>query len=166
MKLNNLHIERTLPGKTDISLSGCDFSCVRSRTSDIGIIARAEVELTDRVCKKCSLCVKAPLGCQVDAISLTDGGITIDTDRCVRCGFCSNICRPETIRVKQRSFDIYIGGCGGIKPREALLYKTFDSEETVIEETGRILDRYSESAGDGERIGDVIEKHGIEFLEG
>ncbi len=31
-KLNNLFHRRILPGKTNIALSGCDFSCVSSRT--------------------------------------------------------------------------------------------------------------------------------------
>ncbi|NOZ24999.1 MAG: hypothetical protein GXO94_02770 [Nitrospirae bacterium] len=165
-KLNSLHAGRVLPGKMDISLSGCDFSCVRSRTSDIGVIARADIELTDKECKKCSLCVKAPLGCQVDAINLSDGGLTIDRDRCVRCGFCSNICRPGTIEVRSRSFDVYVGGCGGIRPREAVFHKSLDSEEALVDELGRILDRYAEHGWEGARIGDVIEKKGTSFLEG
>jgi len=164
-KLNNLHAGRILPGKTDISLSGCDFSCVRSRTSDIGVIARSDIELTGRKCKKCSLCMKAPLGCQVDAITLTDDGVTIDRERCVRCGFCTNTCRPGTIRVKSRSFDIYAGGCGGIRPREAVFYKSLASEEALISEIGRMLDRYSAYGWEGARIGDVIERDGMGFLE-
>ena len=165
-RLNNLHAGRILPGKTDISLSGCDFSCVRSRTSDIGVIARAEIELTDKECKKCSLCVKAPLGCQVDAISLSEGELAIDADKCVRCGFCSNVCRPGTIRVKSTSFDIYAGGRGGMRPREAVFYKNVGSEEALIEEIGAMLQRYAEYGREGDRMADIIEKEGTGFLEG
>ncbi|HDZ87711.1 MAG TPA: hypothetical protein ENH38_03720 [Nitrospirae bacterium] len=164
-KLNNLHADVALPGKTNISLSGCDFSCVRSRTSDIGVISRAEIELTDRKCKKCTLCVKEPLGCQVDAIRITDNGVIIDTDKCVRCGFCSNICRPGTISVQFRSFDIFVGGRGGIKPGEAVFYKRIQTEEEVIAEIARILGRYSKKAHEGERIGDMMERLGIKALE-
>ncbi len=164
-KLNKQFHNRILPGKTNISLSGCDFSCVRSRTSDIGVIARVEIELTDKECKYCNLCIKEPLGCQVDAITLTDEGVLIDTERCVRCGFCTNVCKPETIAVKNRGYDIYIGGSGGMKSREAEFLKTLNTDEEIVEEIERLLDKYSDIAEDGERIKDVINRLGINALE-
>lgn len=166
LTLNQKYRDRTLPGKTIISLSGCDFSCVRSRTSDIGVIARADIELTDKKCRKCSLCVKEPLGCQVDAINVSDDGVTIDTERCVRCGFCTNICRPETIRVRLRSFDLFLGGCGGVKPQEAAFYKTVSSSGEVVVAIDEVLSRYEELADEGERIRDVIARSGLEFSGG
>lgn len=164
-KLNALLSEKTLPGKTNISLSGCEFSCVRSRTSDIGLIARSEIVITDRKCKHCSLCIKEPLGCQADAITLTEEGVEIDREKCVRCGFCSGVCRPGVITVRTRNFDIFIGGNGGIVPREAVLHSTVSSEEEAIDAIGAILERYCALAQDGERIGDVIARIGIKELE-
>jgi anaerobic sulfite reductase subunit C len=163
-RINNRFAEMILPGKVNISLSGCDFSCVRSRTSDIGIIARSNIELTDKQCKKCTLCVKEPLGCQVDAIEMTDDGVVIDTDKCVRCGFCTNICKPGTIKVRFRSFDLYAGGCGGLKPKEAVFFKNIQSDDDLVNEVGALLVRYSEVAREGERIGSLIERMGIEAL--
>ncbi len=173
-RLNKKSHIKILPGKTTISLSGCDFSCARSRTSDIGIIARAEIELTEIECKHCNLCIKEPLGCQVDAITLKDiemslfilDDISIDTERCVRCGFCTNVCKPGTIRVKNRGFDIYVGGSGGMKPREARFYKSLSAEEELIEEIDRLLGRYSDIAEEDERLGEVVERLGINSLEG
>jgi len=165
LTLNRSYRDRVLPGKTNISLSGCDFSCVRSRTSDIGVIARADIELTDKKCKKCSLCVKEPLGCQVDAITVSDDGVAVDTKRCIRCGFCTNICKPETIRVRLRSFDIFLGGCGGIKPQEAAFYKNVSAEDKLFDEIEHVIKRYEELADEGERIRDVIGKAGLEAME-
>ncbi len=165
-RLNRQFHDKVLPGKTAGSLSGCDFSCVRSRTSDIGIIARSEVELTNKECKHCSLCVKEPLGCQVDAITLTDDEVFIDTEKCVRCGFCTNVCKPETIRVKNRGFDIFVGGSGGQQPVEAQFYKTLSSEDEVMEEVDRLLNRYGEIAEEGERLKNVINRLGMKALEG
>lgn len=165
-RINNIHAERELPGKTNISLSGCDFSCVRSRTSDIGVISRTGVEITDKECKKCSLCIKEPLGCQVDAIRLTDAGVILDTQRCVSCGFCTNICRPGTLKAKFRAFDIFLGGCGGLKPREAVLYKRVVTEEDVVKEIDSILSRYVETGRNGERLGALIERIGLENFHG
>jgi len=164
-RINKKYHGMELPGKTIISLSGCDFSCVRSRTSDIGVIARSEIKLTDKKCKQCSLCVKEPLGCQVDAITLTDEGVHIDTERCVRCGFCTKICRPGTIVVDLISFDIFLGGNGGVKPREAAFFKNVRSEDELARHIEAILAGYVSAADKRERIGDVIERLGMSSLE-
>ncbi|MFC1769746.1 hypothetical protein ACFLZI_01660 [Nitrospirota bacterium] len=165
-RLNAKYIELQLPGKTNISLSGCDFSCVRSRTSDIGVIARADIELTDKKCKQCKLCVKEPLGCQVDAITLTEDGVTIDQQKCVRCGFCSNVCKPDTIIMKASGFDVFVGGNGGVKSREAKLYRSVNAEDELMDLIDEILTRYPMSALEGERIGDVIERVGFKGIGG
>ncbi len=165
-ELNQLHEERLLPGKTNISLSGCDFSCTRSRTSDIGVIARADIDLTGNECIKCTLCYREPLGCQVEAIEVIDKQVSIDGRRCIHCGFCTNVCRPGTIEVKSTSFDLFIGGRGGIEPLEARSLRNIPTEEQLIREIDAILTRYSEIADDGERLGDVIERLGLKALKG
>lgn len=164
-KLNKLHADRELPGKTIISLSGCGFSCTRSRTSDIGVIARSDIEISGDKCTGCTLCVREPLGCQVEAITLTDNGVLIDDDRCIQCGFCTNVCKPSSITLKGTSFDILVGGSGGITPREAVYWKNVPTEDAVVEEINTLLNRYSAVAEKGERIGRVIDRSGSEILD-
>ena len=165
LRINRAFNDKIFPGKTNISLSGCDFSCVRSRTSDIGVIARADIELTDEECKHCSLCFKEPLGCQVDAVTVTDEGVLIDKERCIRCGFCTHVCRPGSIKVRSISFDLFIGGCGGVKPKEAHFYNTYNSEDELVREIDSILNKYIELAQEGERIGALFERLGLEAGE-
>lgn len=165
IKMNALLNEKILPGKTNISLSGCEFSCVRSRTSDIGVLARTEIVITDEKCKHCSLCIKEPLGCQADAIRLTEDGVQIDREKCVRCGFCSGVCRPGVIAARTREFDILIGGKGGLLPRKAVLHSTVSSAEGVIKIIALILERYCAIGESGERVGDVIARVGMKGLE-
>ncbi len=165
-QLNNLLQGRSLPGKTDISLSGCAFSCMRSRTSDIGLIAQTEITITDKQCKHCSLCIKDPLGCQMDALTLTDGGVVLDRAKCVGCGFCSAICRPGTISATAKGFEILIGGSSGTVPREAVHYATAATEDEAIAVITRILERYAAIGKEGERLGDAIARAGMQVLEG
>ncbi len=159
-RINRKFYGQAFPAKTLISLSGCDFSCVRSRTSDIGVIGRAEIALTDNECKGCGLCVKEPLGCQVDAITLSEAGVAIDSQRCVRCGFCSNVCRPGTIVSQEKGFDLLVGGRGGLKPHEASLLKTLPSEEDLEKEIIRLLDEYCQKGLPGERLGETLARNG------
>ncbi len=163
-ELNAQYAEFEFPGKTTISLSGCDFSCVRSRTSDIGVIARADIELTEKQCKNCKLCIKDPLGCQVDAIEITDNGVVIDRNRCVKCGFCWNVCRPGTIKAEKTYYDVFIGGKGGITPREAELLTSVEGEETLKRLIGIVLETYIKEAQKGERIADLVERKGLEVF--
>ncbi|NOX25846.1 MAG: hypothetical protein GXP59_07005 [Deltaproteobacteria bacterium] len=163
-KLNNLYAEQKLPGKTDISLSGCGFSCTRSRTSDIGIIAQATIEVNADKCTECTLCVREPLGCQVEAITLSDHSVSVDGDRCIQCGYCTNVCKFSSLVLKGTSFAIFIGGSGGITPKEGLIWKSVASEQDVVDEIAGLLKCYSSVAQKGERIGSVIERLGLDSL--
>jgi len=165
-ELNKQYMDVELPGKTTISLSGCDFSCVRSRTSDIGVIARADITLTEKKCKHCKICIKEPLGCQVDAITLTEDGVIIDKTKCVRCGFCWDVCRPGSIEAQRTYYDVFIGGRGGLKPREAELFATVEGETELKELINHILNIYKNYAKEGERISDLIDKHTMEVFNG
>jgi dissimilatory sulfite reductase (desulfoviridin) alpha/beta subunit len=165
-ELNKKYMNMELPGKTIISLSGCDFSCVRSRTSDIGVIARADIGLTEKQCKHCRLCIKEPLGCQVDAITLTEDGVSIDRSKCVRCGFCWNVCRPGSIEAQKTYFDVFIGGRGGLRPQEAVYLLSVQGEEDLKRALDRIIQTYIEQAKEGERIADLINSKGVEVFNG
>ncbi len=165
-ELNRQYMNVRLPGKTTISLSGCDFSCVRSRTSDIGVIARADIGLTEKRCKHCKVCIKEPLGCQVDAITLTDDGVVIDRERCVRCGFCWNVCRPGTIEAKRTYYDVFIGGRGGMRPEEAKFLGSVEGQDALKALIQRIIDIYQANAREGERISDLVKRQGMEVFNG
>ncbi len=164
-KLNKLYHQRELPGKTAVSLSGCNFSCTRSRTSDIGVIARRHIEVNnDNICVDCKVCIRAPLGCQMDAITLAEKAVFIDESLCIECGFCTTVCRPESIQETGTSFDILLGGSGGFFPREASFYKNVPTEEATIAEIDAVFDQYTAVAQTGERLGQVMERLGTDFL--
>ncbi|WP_456474910.1 4Fe-4S binding protein [Candidatus Pyrohabitans sp.] len=162
-KVNQKYGNVEMPAKLTISFSGCDFSCARSRTSDIGVIAKTRIEVEAEKCIKCGLCVNDPLGCQVAALTVSKTEpVRWDRDKCVGCGFCSNICPVGSITAQEKGFDIYIGGGGGIFPREAELLKEFVSEERVLGEVEGIVEKYRALAKPGERLFSVVERLGVE----
>ncbi|NOZ59325.1 MAG: hypothetical protein GXO66_07115 [Euryarchaeota archaeon] len=165
-ELNRRYGGAEMPAKLTISLSGCNFSCSRSRTSDIGVIARTKIRVDREKCIKCGLCVNEPLGCQVDALRVSkEEPVVWNRERCVGCGFCSNVCPVSSITADERGFDIYVGGGGGFFPREARLLKEFVSQEEVLEEVARVVERYRELAEPGERLFSVVERVGLEEFE-
>jgi|Deesub1362A_J573_1020465.scaffolds.fasta_scaffold08245_5 dissimilatory sulfite reductase (desulfoviridin) alpha/beta subunit len=158
-KINRKYANAEMPAKLTISLSGCNFSCSRSRTSDIGLIARVKPEINPDECVNCGLCVNDPLGCQVDALTVDEyDALAWDGEKCVYCGFCSNVCPTDAIVVADRGFDIYLGGGGGFVPKKAVLFKEFVSEENVLDEVDRIVERYVSLAKPGERIHSLLER--------
>ncbi len=165
-ELNRRYGDEEMPAKLTISLSGCSFSCSRSRTSDIGAIARTVIRVEREKCIKCGLCVNEPLGCQADALRVSkDEPVVWSRDKCVQCGFCSNICPVSSITAAEKGFDIYIGGGGGFFPREAVLLKEFVAEDRLVEEISRVVERYRELAEPGERLYSVIERVGVKEFE-
>ncbi len=164
--INRKYANAEIPAKLTISLSGCDFSCSRSRTSDIGLIAKTRIKVESEKCIKCGACVKDPLGCQVDALSVDkDKPVEWNSKKCVSCGFCSNICPTGAITAQEKGFDIYIGGGGGFFPREAKLLKEFVSKDEAMKEVERIIEKYRALAKPGERLFSVVERPGIEEFD-
>jgi dissimilatory sulfite reductase (desulfoviridin) alpha/beta subunit len=101
----------------------------------------------------------------MEAITMLEGGgVALDMERCIRCGYCSNVCKFSSIVLKETSFDIFIGGSGGITPREATMWQNVPTEQDVIDKIDRLLNRYAAVAEKGERIGGVIARLGLDFL--
>ncbi|NMA66928.1 MAG: 4Fe-4S binding protein [Clostridiaceae bacterium] len=47
-------------------------------------------------CEKCGVCVSR---CQQKALSLKDDKITVDTEKCVLCGYCSSVCPAFALKM-------------------------------------------------------------------
>ena len=65
----------------------------------------------------------------------------------------------------QGGYEIYVGGCGGIKLKSAELLASVTSSEEVIEITGAFLQYYREEAEYGERTYAWVERIGIEAVK-
>jgi Fe-S-cluster-containing hydrogenase component 2 len=53
----------------------------------------------------CNLCGKCRNRCQVFAIKIIDGTVTIDDERCLGCGLCVTGCPLEAVVLKPRPID-------------------------------------------------------------
>ncbi|GBE54328.1 MAG TPA: hypothetical protein ENH28_03695 [Euryarchaeota archaeon] len=165
-EMNEKYGNVKMPAKLTISFSACSFSCARSKTSDIGLIGKTKIKIEVEKCIKCGLCVKEPLGCQTDALTVSkEKPVEWDGKKCVSCGFCSNICPVQSITAGEKGFDIHLGGGSGMFPKEAKLFKEFIGVDDVLMEVEKIVEKYIASAGKGERLFSVIERLGLEVFD-
>ena len=56
--------------------------------------------IDDNICIKCQKCVTICHESEHDALSLVDGKIKVDKDKCVGCSLCSHICPKNAVKMK------------------------------------------------------------------
>ena len=56
--------------------------------------------VNDALCIKCGKCVTICDESEHSALSITDGKVIVDTDKCVGCSLCSHVCPKLTITMK------------------------------------------------------------------
>jgi len=147
-----------------VSLSDCPNACSRPQISDVGIIAAIAPAVRGSECNQCGLCSEA---CIENAVAVTGemNAPEIDLSRCVYCGQCVKACPNETLVALQEGFRMMIGGKLGRHPRLASELTGFFSRAEVLELIDGILDVYAAHNQRGERLGEMIERIGIDKIE-
>ncbi len=147
-----------------VSISDCPNACSRPQICDIGIIAAAEPVLGPHECTLCELCADACLEHAVAVTPHTHWPV-IDATKCVSCGQCVKACPNETLVTGREGFRIMIGGKLGRRPRLASELNGIFSAAELFELIERILDFYVTHSQRGERLGEIVERVGIEHIE-
>lgn len=84
------------PGiRTTVFLKGCPLRCLWCSNPE-SQNPWPEIAHRDSQCTKCGQCVDA---CSLQAISLNDGGVSIDRKLCNNCGKCVEACVPGALTV-------------------------------------------------------------------
>ncbi len=146
-----------------ISLSDCPNACSRPQIVDIGIIGTSYPEISDSTCKTCGNCVDT---CEEDAIQLLESPPLpiIDPEKCLGCGQCVKNCPTKTLIQGQTGYRILIGGKLGRHPQLGYELKGLFSEQKLLFTIEKILDFYIQKNKKGERLGEILNKIGINQL--
>lgn len=59
-------------------------------------------EFKEQACTSCSICIDR---CQMDALQLINGEITLDKERCIGCGLCVTTCPTNALCLSRKSKD-------------------------------------------------------------
>ena len=152
-----------LPHQTmKLAVSGCPNSCSMPQIKDFGVHAVEPVSV-DPDCK-CIECMKCVETCREDAITVKNGNVTIDKEKCVHCGLCARVCPTGTIKAEKKKYRVMIGGKGGRHPRFALDLLLQADESAALKALDVCVDIILTSKAE-HRFRTLIEQHGIEEIK-
>nr|CRH05337.1 Sulfite reductase, dissimilatory-type subunit alpha DsrA [Candidatus Magnetococcus massalia] len=175
-----------LPYKAKFKFSGCANDCCnaiqRSDYATIGTwkddIQVDEAEVANFIEDKgvAYLTNNVITRCPTNAISLNEDGksITIENSDCVRCMHCLNVMNKALSPGKERGISLLVGGKGHLKVGNMLgsmmvPFMKMDTDEDIekfIDMIDEIIDYWAENALDHERVGETIERVGMQqFLD-
>ena len=145
-----------------VSVSFCPNACSRPQIVDLGIIGAVRPAVTEMECSMCRACLEE---CREEAIDLLeDKGPVIDRERCLYCGHCTKVCPTSSLERELEGFRVMVGGKLGRHPQLAHELPGIFSEEEVMEIAGKVVDFYMSDCRNGERLGALISRTGLESL--
>lgn len=160
-RIDGKYFAEPVPYKFKIAVTGCPASCLKVQENDFGIMGFVEPVFVEENCVMCRLCEKA---CEMSAIKIDNGSLYLDMHKCVSCGLCVKACRKDAMQINEQGYTIFVGGKVGKRPRMGdTLLRTTD-EGFVFDVLERTISFYRENALEGERLGDVIDRCGLDVF--
>jgi dissimilatory sulfite reductase (desulfoviridin) alpha/beta subunit len=145
-----------------VVISDCPNACSRPQIADIGLIGARSPKLSDEDCIQCGACVE---NCREGAITLAGKWPVVNWKICLSCGKCISSCPTRTLQEETRGFRIQVGGKLGRRPRLAEELPGIHGPEETVKIIEKCLDHYQNHCLRGERLGEILERVGIEDLK-
>ncbi|MBU1600078.1 4Fe-4S binding protein [bacterium] len=149
-----------VPHKFKMGISGCPNACAKHNENDLGFMAVVEPILKDKaLCINCGLCVEV---CPGKAIELVEGLPVFDPTKCFHDGKCISVCPNDALVVERKGWEVFAGGKWGRRPQLGLPIANFVATDQIIEMVESLLEVYVRLAGKRERLGELINRLGLE----
>jgi anaerobic sulfite reductase subunit C len=161
-KLDKKYFAMEVPHKFKISISGCPASCAKPQENDFGIMGGVDPKWLEDLCIGCGLCQEI---CRKDAIFVEDGVVFFDREKCDFCGDCISSCPTDAWIIDKTGFTLLIGGKVGRFPQLGVKFAELVSETELFEILEKTIQFFHENARKGERIGDTIQRVGMEIFK-
>jgi dissimilatory sulfite reductase (desulfoviridin) alpha/beta subunit len=146
-----------------ISISDCPNACSRPQIVDIGLIGASVPTVAGDDCSQCMACVEA---CKEGAVDLFSDNLppAIYPENCICCGQCISACAMDVIQEEKSGYRVLLGGRLGRHPQLGRELEGIYSPKECIEIVKKCLKHFFSHYREGERLGDIINRTGIDFL--
>jgi dissimilatory sulfite reductase (desulfoviridin) alpha/beta subunit len=160
-ELDRRYFGRELPHKFKFGVTGCQNNCLKAEENDVGVKGATEMTWKQEDCIGCGLCEKV---CREQAVTLKDGIVTVDYEKCSYCGRCVKSC-PVDAWDAHEAYILSFGGTFGNKIGKGDEYlPLIRSEEQLFRVTDAAIQFFADYANPGERFRFTIERVGKEKL--
>lgn len=158
-ELDKHYFGRELPHKFKFGVTGCQNNCLKAEENDLGIKGGMVVSCNQDACIRCGVCVKA---CRENAVSLTDEGIVLDTEKCTYCGRCVKAC-PTDAWEGESGYIVSFGGLFGNKIYKGeTILPIIKDKETLFRVSDAAIKFFEDNANPGERFRLTLQRVGEE----
>lgn len=171
LKLDKKFFGIDVPKKFKIGLTGCLNSCAKPQENDLGFLTQAQPQVNLDLCTGCTLCAKVckeicSRGRREPAIIMGENKRPVyKKELCFFEGDCIRVCPVDAWSIKQLGYSVFLGGKVGRFPMFGYRIAEFVGEEEVFKITRKAIEVYNKIANKGERLGEAIERLGIEEVK-
>ena len=158
-ELDARYYGRNLPHKFKIGVTGCPNNCLKAEENDLGVKGAAIVEWKETDCSRCGACQKV---CRAKAISIVDGDVVIDDDKCRHCGKCARTCPKGALESRPGFALSFAGTFGNEISIGARLIGIVESKEALFRIVDATLEFFEEFALPKERLVKTLARLGRE----
>ena len=156
-ELDERYYARELPHKFKFGITGCQNNCLKAEENDLGIKGGMKVSWKEQDCIHCGVCEKV---CRVQAISVSDGRITVDDGKCNFCGRCAKSC-PTDAWDTVSGYIVSFGGLFGnsIAKGEPVI-PFIDDHDTLMRVCDAAIEFFAANAKPSERFRFTLDRVG------
>lgn len=158
-RIDEKYFGQAVPKKLKIAVTGCPSACMKPQGNDFGVMGTTKPMTLGENCIGCKLCEKA---CKMGAIKVLEDKAHIDTEKCILCGACIAACRKDALRSEKTGYTIFVGGSMGRHPRHGIKLVELADEKQLFSILEKTLEYYRREGLDGERLGELLDRVGIE----
>ena len=162
-ELDARYFARELPHKFKFGITGCQNNCLKAEENDLGIKGGIKVKWRESDCINCKVCEKA---CREGAITINDGKISLDENKCNFCGRCVKSCPTEAWDTVHGYIVSFGGLFGNAICKGETVIPFIEDKEKLMKICDAAVQFFDDNAKPSERFRFAIDRVGKEkFIE-